>query len=54
VTAWLVEHVSDVLTKYLVGADGHSAYERLFGKQAREEGSSSASGSCAANGAAGT
>ena len=38
VTAWLVEHVSDVLTKYLVGADGHSAYERLFGKQAREEG----------------
>ena len=37
-TAWLVEHVSDVLSKYLVGADGHSAYERLFGKQAREEG----------------
>ena len=38
VTAWLVEHVSDVLRKYLVGADGHTAYERLFGKQAREEG----------------
>ena len=38
VTAWLVEHVSDVLSKYLVGADGHTAYERLFGKQAREEG----------------
>ena len=29
VTAWLAEHVSDVLTKYLVGADGHTAYERL-------------------------
>ena len=56
VTAWLVEHVSDVLTKYLVGADGHSAYERLFGKQAREEGLEfgSASGSCTASGAAGT
>jgi hypothetical protein len=38
VTAWLVEHVADVLTKYLVGSDGHTAYERLFGKQAREEG----------------
>ena len=38
VTAWLVEHVDDVLTKYLVGSDGHTAYERLFGKQAREEG----------------
>ena len=38
VTAWLVEHVADVLTKHLVGSDGHTAYERLFGKQAREEG----------------
>jgi hypothetical protein len=37
VTAWLVEHASDVLSKYLVGSDGHTAYERLFGKQAREE-----------------
>ena len=38
VIAWLVEHVADVLTKYMVGRDGHSAFERLFGKQAREEG----------------
>ena len=26
------------MSKYLLGADGHSAYERLFGKPAREEG----------------
>ena len=38
VMTWLVEHVSDVLSKYLLGADGHSAYERLFGKPVREEG----------------
>ena len=30
--------MSDVLTKYLVGADGHTAYERLYGKAAREKG----------------
>ena len=32
VTAWLVEHASDVLSKYLVGSDGHTAFERLLGK----------------------
>ena len=38
VTAWLVEHASDVLSKYLVGSDGHTAFERLCGKPVREEG----------------
>jgi hypothetical protein len=38
VIAWLVEHVADIMSKYLLGADGHSAYERLFGKPVREEG----------------
>ena len=37
VIAWLVEFVGDVLTKYLVGLDGKTAYERLFGKKSREE-----------------
>jgi hypothetical protein len=36
--AWLVEHVADVITKYLQGKDGHTAYRRLFGKPVREEG----------------
>jgi len=36
--AWLTEHVSDVVTKYLRGNDGKTAYERLFGKQVHEEG----------------
>jgi hypothetical protein len=36
--AWLVEHVTDVSTKYLRGIDGRTAYERLFGKQVHEEG----------------
>ena len=35
---WLVEHVADVVTKYLRGSDGRTAYERLFGKQIHEEG----------------
>jgi len=37
VVAWLVEFVGDVLTKYMVGVDGKTAYERLFGKKSREE-----------------
>ena len=37
VVAWLVEHISDVGCKYLVGADGRTPYERLFGKSVREE-----------------
>ncbi len=35
---WLVEHVADVISKYMVGVDGKTAYERLFGRPVREEG----------------
>jgi hypothetical protein len=35
---WLVEHVSDLLTKYLQGSDGKTGYGRLFGKKVHEEG----------------
>jgi hypothetical protein len=35
--AWLVEHTSDVVTKYLQGSDGRTAFERLFGKRVHEE-----------------
>jgi hypothetical protein len=38
VMAWLVEHVSDVITKYLQSSDGKTGYQRLFGKQVHEEG----------------
>ena len=37
VIAWLAEIVGDACTKYLQGADGRTAYERLFGKPVREE-----------------
>jgi hypothetical protein len=35
---WLVEHVSDLLTKCLQGSDGKIGYGRLFGKKVHEEG----------------
>jgi hypothetical protein len=35
--AWLIEHAADVVTKYLLGSDGRTAYERLFGKKIHEE-----------------
>ena len=38
VMAWLVEHVADVVTKYLQSSDGKTGYQRLFGKQVHEEG----------------
>jgi hypothetical protein len=38
VLTWLVEHVSDVITKYMIGLDGKTGYERLFGRPVREEG----------------
>ena len=38
VLTWLVEHVGDVVSKYMVGVDGKTAYERLFGRPVREEG----------------
>ena len=34
---WLVEFVGDLASKYLVGVDGKTVYERLFGKKVREE-----------------
>ena len=36
--AWLVSHSSDVLSKHIVGKDGKTPYERLWGKPTREEG----------------
>ena len=38
VMSWLVEYVSDILTKYMQGNDGKTGYQRLFGKQVHEEG----------------
>jgi hypothetical protein len=38
VLAWLVEHVTDVISKHMVGVDGKTGYERLFGRPSREEG----------------
>ncbi len=38
VLTWLVEHVTDIISKYMVGVDGKTGYERLFGRPVREEG----------------
>jgi hypothetical protein len=38
VLAWLVEHVSDIVTKHMVGLDGKTGYERLYGRPVRDEG----------------
>jgi hypothetical protein len=38
VLTWLVEHVSDLISKHMVGVDGKTGYERLFGRPSREEG----------------
>eukprot|EP00969_Alexandrium_andersonii_P076970 3393477-Alexandrium_andersonii.AAC.1 len=35
---WLVEHAGQLLTKRLVGHDGRTGFERLFGKPSREDG----------------
>ncbi len=32
VLTWLVEHVTDIISKYMVGLDGKTGYERLFGR----------------------
>ena len=37
VLTWLVEYVGDVITKYMVGMDGKTGYERLYGRPVREE-----------------
>ncbi len=38
VLTWLVEHVSDIVSKHMVGLDGKTGYERLYGRPSREEG----------------
>ena len=35
--SWIVEAVSDLVTKHLKGQDGRTGFERLYGKPAREE-----------------
>ena len=37
ITSWLIEHAGDTLTKYHVGQDGRTAYERLKGKKFSRE-----------------
>ena len=37
VIAWRVEHTADVISKYHVGQDGHTGYERWKGKKYRGE-----------------
>lgn len=32
VMSWMVEHAAGVLSKYVVGADGRNAYDRVNGK----------------------
>ena len=34
---WLTEYCADILAKYLVGDDGKSAYQRLFGNSSHED-----------------
>eukprot|EP00969_Alexandrium_andersonii_P215127 9501314-Alexandrium_andersonii.AAC.1 len=38
VMLWLVEHAGELLTKHLIGHDGQTAFERLFGKPSRDDG----------------
>jgi len=38
VMGWMIEHVGESISKYMVGKDGKTGYERLFGKPIREEG----------------
>eukprot|EP00969_Alexandrium_andersonii_P359596 15453549-Alexandrium_andersonii.AAC.1 len=35
---WLIEHAGALLTKRLVGHDGRTGFERLFGEASRENG----------------
>ena len=35
--SWMVEHAADLLTKYVVGGDGRTPYERLKGRAYRGE-----------------
>jgi hypothetical protein len=51
VIPWLIQHVPNVISKYLTGSDGRTSYERLFGKHLHEACLSSESLSCGARGA---
>eukprot|EP00969_Alexandrium_andersonii_P177174 7834890-Alexandrium_andersonii.AAC.1 len=35
---WLVEHAGELLAEHLVGHDGWTAFERLFGKACQDDG----------------
>ena len=37
VMTWLVQHAGDVVSKYVIGHDGKTAYERIMGNPCREE-----------------
>ena len=37
IMTWIVPHAANCITKYLVGHDGKTAYQRLWGKTAQEE-----------------
>lgn len=37
VMSWLVEHAADLLSRYQVGDDGRTGYERLKGKKCKQE-----------------
>ena len=37
IVTWIVQHAGEMITKYLVGHDGKTAYQRLWGKPIREE-----------------
>eukprot|EP00969_Alexandrium_andersonii_P144438 6386984-Alexandrium_andersonii.AAC.1 len=38
VMLWLVGHAGELLAKHLVGHDGRTTFERLFGKACRGDG----------------
>ena len=38
IMSWMTEFVGDAITKGLVSADGKTGYERLYGKESRDEG----------------
>ena len=35
--AWLVEHAADLISRFQVGDDGRTAYERMKGKKCKQE-----------------
>ena len=35
--AWLVKHTAECISKYIVGRDGKTPYQRHFGKTVKDE-----------------